>query len=186
VFAATLGWLLLRERLGPVVLAGGATALAGAATLALARAQAAGGPMGSAEAGWIGDGLALAGALGYASYLLIVRALGSNVTVGAVMFWATLSAACVSLGLSFALNETMLPRSAWGWAMLIGLGLVVQVGGQGLIGLPIVVSTVLLWMQPLAAAALSWVLFGEALGPLAFAGAALILAGIYVVQRARS
>jgi drug/metabolite transporter (DMT)-like permease len=191
VFAATLGWLLLRERLGPVVLAGGATALAGAATLALARAQAAGGPMGSAEAGWIGDGLALAGALGYASYLLIVRALGSNVTVGAVMFWATLSAACVSLGLSFALNETMLPRSAWGWAMLIGLGLVVQVGGQGLIAygvarLPIVVSTVLLWMQPLAAAALSWVLFGEALGPLAFAGAALILAGIYVVQRARS
>jgi drug/metabolite transporter (DMT)-like permease len=191
VFAATLGWLLLRERLGGVVLAGGATALAGAMALALARAQTAGGPMASAEAGWIGDALALTGALGYASYLLILRALGKTVSVGAVMFWATLSAAFVSLVLSLSLHETMLPRSVWGWAMLIGLGLVVHVGGQGLIAygvarLPIVVSTVLLWMQPLVGAVLSWVMFDEALGPLAFVGAALILAGIYVVQRARS
>jgi drug/metabolite transporter (DMT)-like permease len=41
-------------------------------------------------------------------------------------------------------------------------------------------------MQPLVAAVLAWVLFGEALGSLAFAGAALILAGIFTVQRNRS
>jgi len=45
---------------------------------------------------------------------------------------------------------------------------------------------VLLWMQPLVGAALSWIMFGEALGVWAFIGAALILAGIYAVQRARS
>ena len=56
----------------------------------------------------------------------------------------------------------------------------------GVARLPIAVSTVLLWTQPLVAAALSWALFGEALGPLAFVGAALVLAGIYVVQRARA
>ncbi|MGE3867517.1 MAG: EamA family transporter, partial [Hyphomonadaceae bacterium] len=64
---------------------------------------------------------------------------------------------------------------------------ILQVGGQGLIAvglgrLPIALSTVLLWLQPLAAAALSWILFGEALAPLGIAGAALILLGVWIVQ----
>jgi drug/metabolite transporter (DMT)-like permease len=139
----------------------------------------------------LGDTLAFSGAVLYAGYLMIVRSLGKSVSVGAVMFWATLAAAGVSAAASIALCEVMLPRSAAGWAMLIGLGVVVQVGGQGLIAygvgrVPLVVSTVLLWMQPLVAAALSWIMFGEALGVRAFVGAALILAGIYAVQRARS
>jgi drug/metabolite transporter (DMT)-like permease len=119
-----------------------------------------------------------------------VRALGKSVSVGAVMFWATLAAAAVSATLSIALGETMLPRTLVGWLLVIALGVFVQVGGQGLIAygvgrLPIVISTVLLWMQPLVAAVLSWWLFGEALGPLALVGAALILGGIYAVQRSR-
>jgi drug/metabolite transporter (DMT)-like permease len=138
----------------------------------------------------MGDSFALFGALLYAGYLMIVRALGKSVSVGAVMFWATLAAAAVSATLSIALGETMLPRTLVGWLLVIALGVFVQVGGQGLIAygvgrLPIVISTVLLWMQPLVAAVLSWWLFGEALGPLALVGAALILGGIYAVQRSR-
>lgn len=190
VFAAACGWLLFKERLSRPVLAGGAAALVGAVVLALARAQSGVGPAGAAAHGWLGDAFAFSGALFYAGYLLIVRAQGRTVSVGAVMFWATLSAAVVSMALGLTLHENMWPRSANGWLLLIGLGLVVQVGGQGLIAygvgrLPIAVSTVLLWMQPLVAAALSWLWFGEALGALAFVGAALILAGIYVVQRNR-
>lgn len=188
VFAAGLGWLLLRERLSTPVLAGGAVALVGAVILALARAQSGVGPEGGL--GWLGDTLAFSGAVLYAGYLMIVRSLGNSVSVGAVMFWATLSATAVSAAASFAFGEVMLPESLRGWAMLIGLGVIVQVGGQGLIAygvgrVPLVVSTVLLWMQPLVAAALSWMIFGEALGVWAFVGAALILAGIYAVQRAR-
>jgi drug/metabolite transporter (DMT)-like permease len=68
---------------------------------------------------------------------------------------------------------------------------VVQALAQGLIAhgvarLPIVMSTILLWMQPLSAAVLSWILFGESLGALAFVGAAMILFGIFFVQRARA
>ncbi len=190
VFAAAFGWLLFRERLSAGVLLGGATALTGAALLALARAQTGSGPAVHPETGWLGDALGLSAAVGYAGYLLIVRSLGKSVSVGAVMFWATLSAAAFCFATSLAFGETLLPRTMNGWAILVGLGLVVQVAGQGLIAygvgrLPIVASTVLLWMQPLVAAALSWWLFGEALGPLAFAGAGLVLAGIYIVQRAR-
>lgn len=190
VFAALFGWLWLKERLSGPVAAGVAVALAGAAALALARAQASVGPSADPAHGWLGDSISLIGAVFYAGYLLIVRAIGREVSVGAVMFWATLSAALVSLAFSLALGETMLPQSATGWALLVGLGVVVQIGGQGLIAfgvgrLPIVASTVLLWMQPLVAAAFAWVMFGEALGPLAFVGAALVLAGIYAVQRYR-
>lgn len=190
VFAAVFGWIWLKERLSTPILAGGAVALAGAVTLALARAQSGGGPAEAAAHGWIGDSISLLGAVFYAAYLMIVRTLGKNVSVGAVMFWATLAAACVAAAFSVALGETLLPQTWVGWALVIGLGLFVQVGGQGLIAygvgrLPIVISTVLLWMQPLVAAALSWMLFDEALSAVALFGAVLVLAGIYVVQRSR-
>lgn len=191
LFAALFGWLWLKERMSGPTLVGGVIALAGAVTLALARAQSGSGPAEAPAHGWIGDSISLVGAVFYAGYLLIVRALGKNVGVGAVMFWATLAAASVAAAMSFTLGETMLPRTWTGWAIVIGLGLFVQVGGQGLIAygvgrLPIVISTVLLWMQPLVAAALSWLLFDEALSAVALFGAAMVLAGIYVVQRSRA
>lgn len=190
VFAAALGWILFRERLSGPVLAGVATALTGAVLLAFARAQTAAGPTGDVATGWFGDALGLSAAVGYAGYLLILRMLGRDMNVGAVMFWATLSSALVAFLLALGFNEALLPQTLNGWLMLLGLGLVVQVGGQGLIAfgvgrLPIVASTVLLWMQPLVAAALSWMMFNEALGALALGGAALVLAGIYAVQRYR-
>jgi drug/metabolite transporter (DMT)-like permease len=190
VFAAVLGFLLFKERLSLPTLGGASAAFVGAVILALARAQAIGAPARDMPHGWIGDGFALIGAVFYAGYFLILRGLGRSLSVGAVMFWVTLMAAAVSAVLAYALGEVMVPQTWFGWALVIGLGIVVQVGGQGLIAygvarLPLAVSTVLLWTQPLVAAALSWIMFGEALGPLAFVGAMLILAGIYIVQRAR-
>jgi drug/metabolite transporter (DMT)-like permease len=189
VFAAAFGWFVFKERLGLGALAGGAIALAGAVTLALARAQSGVGPAGGV--GWIGDALALTAAVGYAGYLLIVRSLGDRVNVGAVMLWGSLSGAVFTFALCLFTGEALLPETWRGWAILVGLGVVVQAAGQGLIAygvgrLPIVVSTVLLWMQPVAAAALSWMIFDEALGPLALFGAGLVLAGIYIVQRGRA
>jgi drug/metabolite transporter (DMT)-like permease len=190
VFAAVFGWLLFRERLGAAVLAGGAVALVGAVTLALARAQAGQGPA-HAEAGWIGDGLGLCSALWYAGYLMIVRRLGGRVSVGAIMFWAAIGSSVLALIAVVVMGETLFPQTLRGWAILLGLAWVVQVCGQGLIAygvgrLPIAASTPLLWMQPLAAAALSWLMFDERLGPFAFVGAALILGGVWFVQRASS
>jgi len=189
VFAAAFGYFVFKERLGMSALAGGAIALTGGVTLAMARAQAGAGPPGGV--GWIGDTLALTAAVGYAGYLLIVRALGDRVNVGAVMLWGTLSAAAFTFVLCLFSGEALVPETWRGWAILVGLGVVVQAAGQGLIAygvgrLPIVVSTVLLWMQPIAAAALSWTIFDEALGPMALVGAGLVLAGIYIVQRGRA
>lgn len=190
VFAAAFGWFVFKERLGSGVLLGGAAAMLGAVLLAFGRAQTGAGPA-SPEEGFIGDALGLTAALGYAGYLLIVRSLGSRVSVGGVMFWAGIGSAVLTLVACLVTGERLLPHTWQGWAILVGLGVLVQVGGQGLIAygvgrLPIVVSTVLLWTQPLAAAVLSWILFDEALGPVALMGAALVLAGLYIVQRSRA
>ena len=87
VAAALFGWFLFRERLAKAAVAGGLMALVGAFALAIGRAQTGAGPA-SAEAGWLGDGLGLMSALGYAGYLLIVRSLGTGVF--GLMFWASL------------------------------------------------------------------------------------------------
>lgn len=191
IFAAMFGWLLFRERLGAGVLTGAVMGLAGAVLLATARTQAGAGPAHSVSQGLLGDALSFASAVGYAGYLLIVRWLGGRVATSAVVFWATLSALLYALVASQLMGEALLPETWRGWLTLILLGLVVHASAQGLVAfgvgrLPIATSTVMLWMQPLVAAMISWLWFGEALGPLAFAGAALVLAGVYVVQRTRS
>jgi drug/metabolite transporter (DMT)-like permease len=190
IFAAAFAWFVFKERPRPAIYVGGAVALAGALTLAIARARAGAGPADTPEQGMLGDALGFSSALGYAAYLLIVRHLGGRVSTGAVMLIATAAAAAYALVLCLIVGETLLPSTLNGWLVLIGLGIVVQAGAQGLIAygvarLPIAASTIMLWMQPTTAAIWSWVLFGEALGPLALAGAALILAGVFVVQRSR-
>ncbi len=190
IFAAAFAWFVFKERPRTAVYVGGAVALAGAVTLAVARARAGAGPADTPEQGLYGDALGFSSALGYAAYLLIVRHLGGRVSTGAVMLIATTAAAVYALILCLVVGETLLPRTLEGWLVLVGLGVVVQAGAQGLIAygvarLPIAASTIMLWMQPTTAAIWSWILFGEALGPLALFGATLILAGVFVVQRAR-
>lgn len=190
IFAAAFAWFAFKERPRTAVYVGGAVALAGAVTLAVARARAGAGPAGTPEEGLLGDALGFSSALGYAAYLLIVRHLGGRVSTGAVMLIATTAAAVYALVLCLVVGETLIPRTLQGWLVLVGLGVVVQACAQGLIAygvarLPIAASTIMLWMQPATAAIWSWILFGEALGPLALFGAALILAGVFVVQRAR-
>jgi drug/metabolite transporter (DMT)-like permease len=45
---------------------------------------------------------------------------------------------------------------------------------------------VLLWVQPVAAAIFGWVLFSEGLAPAGIVGAAMILAGVFIVQKTRA
>ena len=75
----------------------------------------------------------------------------------------------------------MLPATAFGWWMLIGLALVSHAAGQGLIAyalahLPAAFSSVSLLFQPVMAALFAWLLLSEALVPLQIAGGIVVLA----------
>jgi drug/metabolite transporter (DMT)-like permease len=183
ILAAAAGWLSLRERVTWGFVLGAGVALAGAALLTLSRAK-------SGDGALAGDLIALGSAVWYAAYLVILREARRGVDVRIAMLITTLASLVVAAIATVLLGEDWFPKTAHGWLVLVGLGVVVHTAGQGLIAygvgqLPIAISTALLWVQPVAAAALGWILFGEALGPLAIAGAALVLGGVWIVQRQR-
>jgi drug/metabolite transporter (DMT)-like permease len=82
----------------------------------------------------------------------------------------------------------MLPASASGWWILIGLALVSHAAGQGLIAyalahLPAPFSSVGLLLQPVVAAFFAWVLLSEPVAALQVAGGLIVLAAIWLARR---
>jgi drug/metabolite transporter (DMT)-like permease len=125
----------------------------------------------------------------YAAYLLAVKALRDrkHSTLSVMAVTSTITAA-ILLPVALASGETMLPRSASGWAVLAGLALVSHAAGQGLIAfalahLPAAFSSVSLLFQPVMAALFAWMILAEPLVPLQVLGGCIVLAGIYLARR---
>jgi drug/metabolite transporter (DMT)-like permease len=183
--AVTLGaWVLLGERARPVFFAGMLLALAGAALLMGANLD---GP----DAILLGDGLGVLTAVFYAGYQLCVKRLRDTQSTARIMLVSGTACSAVLLPAALAMGETVLPQSAAGWLVLLGLALVCQFAGQSLIAYAVAhlsasFSSVSLLLQPVAAAAFAWLLFGEALATLQWLGAAAVLAGIWLARRGTS
>jgi drug/metabolite transporter (DMT)-like permease len=101
---------------------------------------------------------------------------------------ATTLTAIVLFPVALATGEPMLPETARGWWILVGLALVSHAAGQGLIAyalahLPAAFSSVSLLFQPVMAALFAWLLLAEPLVPLQIVGGAIVLAGIYLARR---
>lgn len=178
----TLGaWMLFHERVRPVFFAGMLLALAGSALLM-------GANLGGAPSRLLGDGLGMLTAVFYAGYQLCVKRLRDTQSTARIMLASGAACAAVLLPVALAMGETILPHSATGWLVLIGLALVCQFAGQSLIAFAVAhlsasFSSVSLLLQPVAAATFAWLLFGEALAPLQWVGAAAVLAGIWLARR---
>ena len=89
--------------------------------------------------------------------------------------------------IALALEPRLMPQSVYGALVLLALALVSQVGGQGLLAvalgiLPATFSSLVIFLEAVAAAALAWAILGEALGVLQMLGGLLILAGIYLAR----
>ena len=88
-------------------------------------------------------------------------------------------------------EDRILPTSLGGAAALAGLALVSHTGGQGLLTyalghLPAAFSSLVIFVEAVAAAIFAWVLLAEAVGPLQAIGGALILAGIFAARPRRA
>ncbi len=125
-------------------------------------------------------------------FLTVERARARGLGAARVTFVASCVTALVLLG-AVALRETrpVLPHSWTAAAGLLALALVSHAGGQGLLAvalgrLPASFSSLVIFLEAVAAAILAWILLGEALGPLQVIGGGLILAGIAVARPRRS
>ena len=180
--ALSAGFLLFGESLGARKLLGLAASLGGAFLMTAMRAESAGTITGNA--------LAVIGMLGYAFYLIVVKHAMRQHGPLTIMAWSSASAAAMLFVAAFAAGERILPMTLSGWAVVIAMGVVAHVIGQGLIALgmrraPVGLASVLLLIQPVVAAAGAWALFGESLLPLEIAGAVLVLTGLAIASRAR-
>jgi drug/metabolite transporter (DMT)-like permease len=182
IFVTLAVWFLLRKRPAAAFLAGLAIALAGVAMLI-------GGDFRLGAREITGDALGVITAMFYAGYQLAVTRLRASVSTASLMAWSGLITAAALLPVALLSGETILPATAAGWVKLFGLALIAQAAGQSLIAyamahLPATASSVGLLAQPVLAALFAWVLLGEALGWLQFAGGVAVLIGIRIAQRA--
>ncbi len=181
IFVTLAAWALLGERLTPVFLLGLAISVAGAGVLV------AGGVSANPD-NLAGDLLSLATAVAYAGYILSVKALRARFTAGAIMAWSGTVTCIAILPVALLSGESLLPASPYGWTILAGLALFSHAGGQGMIAwalahLPASFSSVAMLMNPVTAALLAWPILGEPIGPWWVAGAAIVLAGVFMSRR---
>jgi drug/metabolite transporter (DMT)-like permease len=182
IFVTLGAWLLYGQRVTPTFLVGMALALAGAVLLV--------GPGFSADSGRVllGDALGVVTAVFYGAYMLAIARARKHGDTASIMVRSTATCALVLLPVALAFGDRMLPSSAAGWLVLLGLALVCQSAGQSLIAyamahLPASFSAVSLLVQPVLAALYAWLLLGERVGALQAIGGLVVLIGIMIARR---
>jgi drug/metabolite transporter (DMT)-like permease len=185
IFVTLAAWIFLRQRPSSLFLAGLAAALVGVALLVQTS-------LAFSSSGLAGDALGVVTAMFYAGYILAVKGLRDRgeTTLHLMAVTSTITALFL-LPVALASGEQMLPATAFGWWILVGLALVSHAAGQGLIAyalahLPAAFSSVSLLFQPVMAALFAWALLGEGLVPLQIVGGIVVLAGIYLARRGSS
>ncbi len=183
IFVTLAAWLWWRKKPAAMFLAGLAAALIGVMLMI-------GGdiPHSSGRA-LLGDALGVVTAMFYAGYLLTVTRLRGSVSTARIMAVCSVVTTVILLPLALLSGEIFFPATAAGWAKVLGLALISQVAGQSLIAyamahLPTTLSSVGLLLQPVMAGLFAWILLGETLGAVAFAGAVLVLIGIRIATQA--
>jgi drug/metabolite transporter (DMT)-like permease len=182
IFVTLAGWLFWRQRVTRTFLVGMIVAIAGMFVLVGPNFAVGGTRL-------LGDALGALTGMFYAGYMLAIKfARDAQASTARLMAWSTTITAIVLLPVALASPQPFLPVTDVGWWVLVGLAVITQVLGQGLIAyafahLPASLSSVSLLIQPVMASLFAWWLFAEAIGPLQFAGGAIVLAGIWLARR---
>lgn len=168
----------------PRFLAGLALALAGVGAMALSAAPDPAAPAGLGGP-WLGDALAIAGAILAALYLRVSQSVRQRVGASATMGLVCASAAALLWGLALGRHEAMTGFPPTTWLCLLGAVLGPQlVGHQGftwaLRWVPASTVALLVLLEPLGAAALAALFLGEVPGVGVGVGGALAVGGLVV------
>lgn len=178
IFVALAGWLLLRIAVSAATLAGlGLCLLGGGALVAQSFAL--------APERLAGDAFGLCTAVFFGLYFLAVGAARKRVGAARVTFELSLVTTAVLFCVAFAVEGRFAPASTRGWLALLALAFISHVGGQGLLAvalgrLPALFSSLVIFLEALAAAFFGWMLLGEPVSLLQALGGVLILSGIFI------
>lgn len=180
IIVAIGGWLILGERMTRTFVIGLAVALVGMPMVVGASYEV-------DPSHVLGDFYGLVTAFFFASYMLSVRSVRASISPGTLMFRSGVITAIALLITALVMDDPLLPGSLQGWLVLLGLALVSHAGGQGLLAyalghVPAALGSLVILIEPLAAAILGWLILNEAVTPLQAAGGAVILTGIIIAR----
>jgi len=181
LFVVLATWLILRRSVSGWTVAGLALCLAGGAALVIESMQVAPGRL-------LGDAFGVVTAVFFATYLLFVAQARGRGGAARITFVSSLATGAILLAVALLLDrERFWATRAESWAALFGLAFVSQVGGQGLLAvalgrLPAVFSSLVIFLEAVFAAAAGWIVLGESLTAVQYAGGALILLGIVLAR----
>lgn len=177
-------YVLFGERPGRLMVGGIALSLAGSLLIfwSDSRGTAAG------TQPLLGNLLALAGSWCFSAYLMIGRRLRAGLGLSAYI-WLAYGAAALFLAAASGFAATpLLSHSAAAWTVLAAMALGPQLLGHtaynwSLRYVSATLVAVVTLGEPVGAAVLAWLIFGEGFAPLQFAGFCLLLGGIYLAAR---
>jgi drug/metabolite transporter (DMT)-like permease len=183
IFVGIMSWLVLRRRPRASFWTGLALSLSGCVLIIGANL---GAPR--AAASLTGDLLALAASVFFAAYLLVTERVRTSMDTLTFNALAMAGSVATLLAAALILREPLTGFPPRTWAALAGLGLISQLVAYyalvyALGHLPATITSVGLLAQIPCTAALAWLLLGEPLSGVQLAGGAVVLAGIYVVNR---
>ena len=180
IWVIVFGWLLFRQRVGAAVLAGLALCIAGGGAL-VAQSFA------FNPAHVIGDALGIATGIFFGLYFLAVQAARAGASAARVTFEMSLITAAILFGIAILAEPHVLPASLEGAVVLVALALISHTGGQGLLSialgrLPAVFSSLVIFLEAIAAAGFAWAILGEAVTLVQALGGLFIVAGIWIAR----
>ncbi|GLK57320.1 drug/metabolite transporter (DMT)-like permease [Methylopila capsulata] len=180
IWVVVFSVLLLRERVAGRTLLGLALALVGGAALI-------GESMSVDPARLAGDLYGVVTSVFFGAYFLAVSRARRSHGSGRLIFLSSLITAPALGAIAFAFEDRLLPASLSGAAALLALGIVSHAGGQGLLAvalgrLPATFSSLVIFLEAIAAALLGWAVLGERLSAVQALGGVIILLGIYVAR----
>ena len=135
-----------------------------------------------------GDFLGIVAAFFYASYILSIKSLTDRFSPAQTLFLATIFTSIFLIPISFFETRDLIPSSAEEWGILFTYALVCQTIAQGMITYGISkisahLSSLVLLIQPLAAALYGWLLLSESILPIQAIGGLIVLVAIYLAAR---
>ena len=180
IWVVAFSWMLFGKKAGRETLLGLALCLAGGAALVAQSLR-------FRPEGALGDAFGLATGVFFGLYFLAVEAARRGAGAARVTFESSVITAALLFAVAVAAEGKLLPSSLSGAGALVGMSWISHAGGQGLLAvalgrLPATFSSLVIFLEAIAAALFAWGLLGEPISAVQAAGGALIMAGIYVAR----
>jgi drug/metabolite transporter (DMT)-like permease len=180
LWVVIFGWLLFRHKAEKTTLIGLALCLFGGGALVYQS-------LSINPAHMLGDALGIGTGVFFGLYFLAVGAARKGSGAARVTFEMSIVTIVVLLAAALVIEGDILPKTGFGWGVLLALAFVSHAGGQGLLSvalgrLPTVFSSLVILLEAVVAAGFAWLLQGEPVSPLQAVGGAVILAGIWVAR----